>query len=308
MAGRKSGVGFRLRRAADAVLGFLAVGMLRAARLVPPDRMSNWAGALLRKIGPWLPEHRTGRNNLVAAFPDKSPDEVEAILRGVWENVGRFGAEFAHIDRLWDYDRARGTGQRIMASDESQEIVERLRDDGKPAIVFAAHLANWELAAVAAASYGLNTTVLYRRPNLKAVSDAIIGLRSGCMGTLVPTTIEAPTRLVEALQRGSHVAILVDQWYGQGVPVTFFGRQTRANPLIAWLLRKVECPVHGIRVVRYPGNRFQLKMTEAIEVTRDAKGRIDAAATMQTITGIVEGWVREHPEQWLWLHRRWRDG
>jgi KDO2-lipid IV(A) lauroyltransferase len=195
-----------------------------------------------------------------------------------------------------------------MASDESEKIVERLRDDGKPAIVFAAHLANWELAAVAATSYGLDTTVLYRRPNLKAVSDAVIDLRSGCMGTLVPTTIEAPMRLVEALERGSHVAILVDQWYGQGVPVTFFGRQTRANPLITWLLRKVDCPVHGIRVVRHPGNRFKLKMTEAIEVTRDAKGKIDAAATMQTITSVVEDWVREHPEQWLWLHRRWRDG
>jgi KDO2-lipid IV(A) lauroyltransferase len=241
------------------------------------------------------------------AYPEKSAAEIDAILRGVWDNLGRVGAEFAHIDRLWDYHSVpRGTG-RIMASDESERIVTRLRDDGKPAIIFAAHLANWELAAVAAASYGMDTTVLYRRPNLKAVSDAVIDLRAGCMGTLVPTTIEAPLRLAEALERGSHVAILVDQYYGPGVPVTFFGRQTRANPLIPWLARKVDCPVHGIRVVRYPGNRFQLKMTEAIDVPRDANGKVDIQGTMQVITSVVESWVREHPEQWLWLHRRWRD-
>ena len=62
---------------------------------------------LMRRIGPWLPEHRIGRANLVAAFPEKSPAEIERILRGVWDNLGRVGAEFAHIDRLWDYERER---------------------------------------------------------------------------------------------------------------------------------------------------------------------------------------------------------
>ena len=297
----------RLRRAANALLGFITVHLLRAARLVPPDTMSNITGRIVRTIGPWLPEHRLGRANLVAAFPEKSPDEIERILRGVWENLGRVGAEFAHIDRLWDYDPAKGTGRRILRSDDSERLVQKLRDDGKPALVFAAHIANWELAAVAARMYGLDSTVLYRRPNLKAVSDAVVEMRSGCMGTLMPTTMSAPVKLAEALQRGSHVAMLVDQWYGRGVPVTFFGRRTLANPLIARLARQIECPIHGIRVVRHPGGRFSLHMTEAIEPPRDAAGKIDVEATMQVITGVIEGWVREHPEQWLWLHRRWRE-
>jgi KDO2-lipid IV(A) lauroyltransferase len=119
--------------------------------------------------------------------------------------------------------------------------------------------------------------------------------------------MRAPFQLAEALQRGSHVAMLVDQYTTRGVPVTFFGRRTRANDLIARLARNIECPIHGIRVVRHPGNRFQLKVTEAIDVPRDAEGKVDVERTMQVITDVVEGWVREHPEQWLWLHRRWRD-
>jgi KDO2-lipid IV(A) lauroyltransferase len=297
----------RLRRFATAGLGFLTVHMLRAMRMFPPDAMSNFAGAVLRTVGPWLPENRVGRANLVAAFPEKTPAEIDRILRGAWDSLGRVSAEFAHIDRLWDYHSKPGqTDRRIMASDESERIVQRLRDDGKPAIVFSAHLANWELAAVAAHAYGLSTNVLYRRPNLKAFSDEVVALRTGCMGTLVPTTIGAPNTLVAAMQRGEHIAMLVDQYHSQGVPVTFFGRRTRANALLAWLVDKVDCPVHGIRVVRHPGNRFQLKMTEAIPVTRDATGKVDAERTMQTVTDVIEGWVREYPEQWLWLHRRWR--
>jgi KDO2-lipid IV(A) lauroyltransferase len=292
---------------ADAAFGSLAVAMLRAVRLINPDTAANLAGACMRIVGPWLPEHRVGREQLTAAFPEKSKVEIEHILRGVWDNLGRAGAEFAHIDRLWDYDMSHRRKGRILDSEETEQIALRLRDDGKPALIFAAHLGNWELAAVGARSYGIDTTVLYRAPNVPAISDAIIAMRAGCMGTLLPTSMDAPLKLAAALQRGSHVAMLVDQYYVRGVPVTFFGRPTRANPLIARLARQVECPIHGIRVVRFPGNRFQLRLSEAIDTPRDADGKIDVERTMQVITNMVEDWIREYPEQWLWVHRRWRE-
>jgi KDO2-lipid IV(A) lauroyltransferase len=79
-----------------------------------------------------------------------------------------------------------------------------------------------------------------------------------------------------------------------------------ANPLLARLARQHECVVHGIRAIRHPGNRFEITVTEPIQPVRDADGKVDVQGTMQAITDVVEGWVREHPEQWLWLHRRWR--
>lgn len=306
MSGRRR-KSLRLRRATDAILGFLAVGALRFVRLFPANLISNIGGALMRGIGPWLPEHRIGRANLAAAFPEKSAAEIKQILRGVWDNLGRVGAEFAHIDRLWDYDLSRQRKGRIMDSDESEQIAFRMRDDGKPALVFSAHLGNWELAAVCAHFYGIDTTVVYRRPNMKAVSDEVTRLRSGCMGTLVHTSMDAPGKLLEALQRGSHVAMLVDQYSSIGVDVTFFGRRTKANPLLARLASHIDCPIYGIHVVRHPGNRFRVEVTDEIAPVHDATGKIDVPATMQVITSVVEGWVREHPEQWLWVHRRWRD-
>jgi KDO2-lipid IV(A) lauroyltransferase len=296
----------RLAPAVNAALGAISVGALKGLRRTNRKAMAALAAGATRSIGPFFKEHRIARANLVAAFPDKSPIEIDAILRGVWDNLGRVAAEFAHIDRIRTYDAENPGPAEIEYTDATHERFHRLRLDGKPGLLFTAHLANWELSAQVAHRYGLDTVVLYRRPNLGAFADAVEDLRAGSMGTLMPTGLDAPLKLAEALLVGRHVALLVDQYYVRGVDVTFFGRRTKANPLIARLARQVECPIHGARMVRLPGDRFRCDMTDEITPARDADGKIDVAGTMQIITNVIEGWVREHPDQWLWLHRRWR--
>jgi KDO2-lipid IV(A) lauroyltransferase len=295
-----------LKRVVNTIAGWLAVWLLTVLRWTNPDRMGDFCAAVMRTIGPWRREHRIGRDNLAAAFPDKSPDEIETILAGVWDNLGRVAAEFPHLDRMWDYDRARPEAGRAASTPETDAWFDRMRDDGKPALVFAAHLANWEYPALAAKGGGLDFAVLFRRPNLSGISDAIIKLRAGTMGNLIAGGNDAPFRVARALEAGQHVAMLVDQHYGNGVEVMFFGRPCRTNPMLARLARHFDCPIHGTRAVRLPGHRFRVDMTDAIEVPRDAHGKVDVQATMQVITTIIEGWIREHPEQWLWMHRRWR--
>jgi len=296
---------FLAKSALDHAAGTVLVLILKAVRHFDRLRASNAFARVTRTIGPWLPEHRLGRANLTAAFPEKSPEEIERILLGVWDNLGRVVAEFAHLDRLLVGDPLNLPYVKFDAS--AAERFDRIRDEGKAALVFAAHLGNWELPAIIAHAFGVDAMVLYRRPNVGAVADAVIALREGHMGTLVPTDSNAPIRLARALEADKRVAMLVDQYYGKGVDVTFFGRRCKANPLIAALARHVECPIHGTRVVRLPGGAFRAEITEPIEPARDAEGRIDVQGTMQAITNVIEGWVREHPEQWLWLHRRWRD-
>ncbi|HLN10067.1 MAG TPA: lipid A biosynthesis lauroyl acyltransferase [Xanthobacteraceae bacterium] len=299
-------VALGFKRAVNAVAGRTAALLLRALRLTDLDRTADMFAAVMRTIGPRLREHRIGRANLAAAFPDKSPAEIEAILAGVWDNVGRTAAEFIHLDRMWDYDRTHPKAGRAESTPESDAYFDRMRDDGQPALVFAAHLANWEQPALAAKGGGLNFAALFRRPNLSGISDAIMAARAGAMGTMIAGGPDAPFRIARALEQGQHVGLLVDQHYGNGVDVTFFGRTCKANPMLARLARHIDCPIHGTRAIRLPNNRFRVEMTDAITVPRDAGGRVDVQGTMQVITAIVEGWVREHPEQWLWLHRRWR--
>jgi KDO2-lipid IV(A) lauroyltransferase len=293
-----------IKPAGETAVGALTVGILRITRYFEPVKTANLFGRIARLIGPVMREQRIGRANLTAAFPEKSPAEINTILAGVWDNLGRITAEFAHLDHIWDYDPPRPS--RIEASPRSIELFTQLRNDGKPALIFASHLGNWELPALAAVAHGLDATILYRRPNIAAVDRAIHELRAVKMGTLVPAGPDAPLKLAQALQNGHHVAMLVDQYLTKGVEVTFFGRKTKANPMLARLLRQIECPIHGVRIIRLPGHRFRAELSEEVKPVRDAAGQIDVQGTMQAITSVVEGWIREYPDQWLWLHRRWR--
>src|SRR3954463_7434333 len=131
----------RLRSAAkaagDAAVGALTIGMLRTTRLFDPIKTGNLLGRALRFIGPRLSEDRIGRENLKAAFPEKSPEEIETILAGVWDNLGRIGAEFAHLDHIWDYDADHPEkASRIEFGARTKKLFDELRDDGKPAIIF----------------------------------------------------------------------------------------------------------------------------------------------------------------------------
>ncbi len=299
-------MGYRLKQAAGALLGPLTVVLLRMLRLADPDRTARFTGRTMQRIGPLLKEHRIGRENLVAAFPEKSSTEIDAILDKTWENLGMFAGEFAHLDRMWDYNEANPAAGRIELDPVSIERFLKLRDDGKGALIFAAHLGNWELPALVGPAYGLDSAVVFRPPNLNAIADAVERIRAVNMGTIVPTERDAPLRLARMLEQGTHAGMLVDQYYIKGVDVVFFGRKTKCNPLLARLAARIECPIHGVRVIRLPNHRFRLELSEEVAAVRAADGKIDVQATMQAVTNVVEGWIREYPEQWLWLHRRWR--
>ena len=297
----------RLKALLDGTAGALAVALLGAIKHTDRRRMADFAGALMRKVGPLFKEHRLGREQLRTAFPEKSDTEIENILSGVWDNLGRIAIEFAHLDEFSVEGFGRPTADVITYSPESKERYERIMTSGKPALCFAAHLANWEIPAVGTALLGARTAVLYRRPNIGSINDLIVKLRSPLMGVLIPTGLDAPVKLARLLQSGVHVGMLADQHYSRGVDVTFFGRTCKANPLIAMLARQTEMPIYGARVVRNrDGNSFWGEVSEEVRPVRDADGRIDIQGTMQAITNVIEGWIREHPEQWLWLHRRWR--
>jgi len=294
----------RLNAPRDVVFGVFGVGLLRLVRRFDPIKAAEVAARLTRRVGPLTKYQRIGRENLAIAFPEKPEAEREAILMAVWENVGRTVAEYAHLDHLWDFDWEHPNQGRVVSDDA--EVFNQLRDDGKPGVIFAAHLGNWELPALLTGMYGFKGGVVYRSPNNARIGAEVKRIRAGLMGQLIPTGIEGVVVARSILEGGGHVGMLVDQHSRTGTPVTFFGRECLANPLLARLARLYDCPIAGVRVVRLPEHRYRIEAAGPIDPPRDAKGRIDEQGTMQVITSIIEGWVREHPEQWLWLHRRWR--
>ncbi|HMN86643.1 MAG TPA: lipid A biosynthesis lauroyl acyltransferase [Bauldia sp.] len=275
------------------------------ARHVGRERASRIAGRVARRIGPLSRENAIGRANLAAAFPEKSPEERERILSDVWDNLARMTMEYPFIQELVEaFDPERPTGGLIEHT--GVENVFALRDSGKPGIIFGAHIGNWELTAAIGARLGLPVTALYRPPANRFIAAELETLRGTFIETLVVSGPGAAMRVASALQKGRHVGIVADQRINGGQRITFLGRTAATNPIVGIMARLFDCPVHGAYTVRLPDGRYHIRMTPALELPRDARGRVDPEATNRLVHGIIESWVRQNPEQWLWLHDRWR--
>jgi KDO2-lipid IV(A) lauroyltransferase len=292
-------------RLGGAVMAMLVRGLFALARAIGPERSSDAGAFLARCIGRLLKQNRIALANVRAAYPQASAREVAAIVDGAWANLGRTGAEYAHLATIFDYDPDAAVKGRIEVGGDEHFLA--LRDDGRAGIVFAAHLGNWELPAICAARFGLETTAIFRPPNDPAAARVVQEVRSGTMGGLAASTGGGAAYAVSGvLDRGGHVGQLIDQHFTRGVVVEFMGRPCLANPLLAKLARHHDVPVHGARVIRLGGHRFRLEITPPLDLPRDPDGQINVQGATQAMTRVVEGWVREHPEQWLWMHRRWR--
>lgn len=288
---------------------FVMIGVVRALfaflRLLGPERASDLGGWLLRSASPLIPVNRVALANIRAAFPDMAEPEVRRIARGAWENLGRTAAEYAHLKNLFDYDHLNPDAPSRVEVDGIEHFV-ALKDDERPGLIFSAHLANWELPAICAEAYGLDTTAVFRAPNDPAIASVVHEIRSGAMGGLAAAKQGAAFAMQGVLERNGHLGMLIDQHFTRGVVVPFMGRPALTNPILGKFARRFECPVHGVRVIRLPNLRFRLELTPPLDLPRDPTGEIDVQGAMAMMTAMVESWVRDYPEQWLWMHRRWR--
>jgi Kdo2-lipid IVA lauroyltransferase/acyltransferase len=282
----------------------LVRGLFAGLRALGPERSGDLGAWIARTFGRLVPAHRTALANVRAAYPEADEAFVRRVVAGAWDNLGRTAGEYPHLSTLFDYDPEAARAGRVEVVGIEHFL--ELRDDGRPALVFSAHLGNWELPAICAARFGLDATAVFRAPNDRAVAQAIHEVRRETMGGLEAARTGAAFAMQGVLERGGHLGMLVDQHFTRGVVVRFMGRPALVNPVMGKFARRFDCPMHGVRVVRLPGHRFRLELTPPLVLPRDTGGEIDVAGAMQAMTDVVEGWVREHPEQWLWMHRRWR--
>lgn len=295
---RRSG---RLRPLIHRLEGVGAGAMFGAFRLLPLDAASALGGWLGRLVGPRLGVSKRAQINLQRALPHLGEKEARRIIRGMWDNLGRVIAEYPHLAKFQVYKK----DGRIEVV--GQENLERLLATGKPLIFVSAHFGNWEIATMAATQRGLDVAEIYRSANNPFV-DKLIGSYRGHIGSeLVPKGVIAARRSIAALRDGRHLALLVDQKMNDGIPVPFFGRDAMTAPAAAQLALRFDCEIMAARVERLRGARFRITMSPPVEIRRSGDRHAETLAIMTRLNQEIESWVRERPEMWLWLHRRWPD-
>ncbi|MBB5519104.1 lysophospholipid acyltransferase family protein [Amphiplicatus metriothermophilus] len=291
---RPATIGHRIEYAATRFLFFLF-------GLIGVDRASALAGGFTRFVGPKLRRiSARGEENLRRAFPDWSENAVRRAVAGVWENLGRTAAEFAHLDRFDPF-----------APDSRVEIVgaERLRAvaaGAGPAIFVSGHFANWEVMSVALKAAGVDYAVVYRAANNPLVDALIIETRARVMSRhQIPKGKRGARALVEALRAGRSLAMLVDQKLNDGIAVPFMGRPAMTTPAPARLALKFGAPVIPMGIERLAGARFRLTVYDPIAHAPTGDLAEDVRSLTILINEALEARIRARPEQWLWLHRRW---
>lgn len=262
------------------------------------ETASAVGGWVFRKVGPFLSADRVARRNLRRALPDLSDAEIDRIVWEVWDNLGRGAAEYAHLRALdtLDDDRVEVIGEEHLAA---------ARESGAPFIMFSAHIANWEIASLAAAQRGCRLTNIYRPASNPGMDRLMRAVRGAFTEELLPKGREGAKGAIRAMREGRPLGLLIDQKFNEGLAVPFFGRPAMTATAPAELALRFRCRVLPVRLERLPRARFRVTVEPPLALPDTGDRRRDVEILLTAMNARVEEWVRARPGQWFWVHRRW---
>lgn len=245
---------------------------------------------------------RVGRRNLELAFPAQSKSWREATLRGVYRHLGWQLVEFCRMER---YSAANTRG---WLRTEGLEHYLRARERGKGVLVLTGHLGAWELSSFYHSLMGYPMGMVIRRLDNRLLDGYVNGIR--CIhGNRILHKDDFARGLLKAMHAGETVGILMDtnMTPPQGVFVEFFGRQACTASGLARVALKTGAAVLPGFMLWEPGEgRYVLHFGEELKLARAGDHEADVLAATQQCAAITEAWIRRYPDQWLWIHRRWK--
>lgn len=268
-------------------------------KILPAETASNIGGWLGQTIGMTLAANRKARRHIKIVFPDADLHRENEILKGMWNHLGRLIAEYPHLEKL-----SRNDTKIIYLGD-----TEKLTQEQIPMIFFGGHIGNWEVnCAATLTQMNRPATLTYRAPNNPITAKLLDKARTlNSKLTAYPKSRESGRYLLKTLKEAGTIGILIDQKYNEGINVPFFGRDAMTNPVFVQLCQKFKCPLIPIRNERLNGCDFQLTIYPPIPVMTDEGQPRPIEDVMKDANHMLENWIKERPDQWIWMHRRWKD-
>lgn len=293
-----------IRYIVEAALLLLLLILFRVLGL---NRASAVGSYLARHFGPLLHLHRRARSNLRLLKMTANEQEEQKILRGMWDNLGRVLAEYVYLSRLQLYDdlpAVAGFPYRGRVLVKGRQRLEQLLSSHKGVIFFAAHLANWELSALCVTSLGYPLTVGYRPPNNPWVRWMIGFLRRPVSKHFASKLDGGGRDFMRAIRRHEALGIVADQNTGS-LQLPFLGQSARTLEMPARLALQFNVPLVPVHVVRTHGSHFTLTVEKPLAYT---KGKTSISELTHKMNDRISAWIKQNPEQWLWIHNRWKHG
>ena len=290
---------------ADTLYGVL-VGLLNSLTILPTrlaygigDRLGDlvYMGLASRR--------RVTLDNLALALGEQqSQQERQALAHEVFRNLGRHAVDFAHLRHI-------NAARMQQMCDDWEPVAARmdaLAARGRGLLVISAHFGSWELLPAIALSLQTPVNVIVRPPDSPLVQRLSEAYRQRCGYRAVGRRQQALRETLRALRRKEIVGVLMDQSSvrSESVQAAFFGVETFTPMGPALLALRANCPVIGLFLVREGPGRHRVVATDEIPIARTGDVRRDLEENSRRFNRVIEAQIRQHPEQWFWLHRRWK--
>jgi len=270
-------------------------------RLLGLDRANDMSGKLFKSAGPRLGISRRAHKNIRHAMPELAPGDVERIVEGMWDNLGRTISEYAFLENFAKPEYA----SRIEL--QGVEVLKDIRSRGKGGLFVSGHFANWELMPLVMQQHGYEGGGVYRHANNPYVNDWMVNLRARATGAVqIPKGAAGARQIVKLLRDNKFIAMLVDQKMNDGIETLFFNQPAMTTAAPAGLAVRYGAPLIPAHFIRKGGSHFVLRVYEPIYAREGADPFEEIARLTQALNDFLEARIREHPSQWLWVHNRWK--
>ena len=287
-----------LARAAQAIEGAFFSAFFSLAQRLSPEQAVRVCGTLFALMGPLSQKSVKAQRNLEIAFPDRDARWRRRTLRGIFRSLGRAAGELIKLEQIWQERE-----QRLRFS--ADPIAAQLLEERAACVFVCAHVGAWQLTNLIAREKDLAITTVYAPESNPALAAVLARLRGAFGVTLLPSDAGARPLLRE-LKAGRSIGLAVDTRLPTGQLLPFFGRDALTNTTPARLALRAGAKLVPIHCRRRGSARFHIHVSDPLQLSDESNDLDENALDLsRQLNGVFEEWIRETPEQWICLKRRW---
>ncbi len=288
----------KIRYFAEAIIVKLS---LKFFTILGPQKASDLGSFLARMVGKIHATHKLAMQNLGKALPNLGAKEKDQILENMWDNLGRVVGEYVHIVKATPAELME---KYVIIDRETRANLDFLKQNKKGGIFFSGHLGNWEIGPKIFMHEGFEVSTVYRPLNNPYVEKMTASIRGS---KLIPKGTQGSRQIIEALKKGEYILIMADQKISEGEPIKFFHEMAVTATAIARIAIKYDVPLIPVRSIRLEHFfKFMAKIERPLVFQKTNDINKDVADFTRLINCKLEDWITEYPEQWFWVHDRWK--
>ena len=266
-------------------------------KFLGPIVSSNLSGKIFEKIGPFFRSKKIILSNLKRAYPDKSSEDLNIIINLMWNNYGRFFAEFMFIK---DFRKGK-LSEKIEI--EGKEILDDIKINNKQVIFISGHFSNFELMAMCLEKSGIKLSAIYRPLNNIFLNQIMETLRKKYIcRNQVKKGIGGLKKLIQFKKNNLSTALMIDQRVSEGILSNLFNKKALTTTIPAQLVKRFNIPIVPVYIERTDVIKFKISIRPPINFSKNS--------TIESITDelnlILEKMITKKPEQWIRSHNRWK--